>query len=112
MNPQASSLTSSLHTLELQLAKQKEQYTALQRQLERLERRSASTLGSTAATASIQREGLLFNDTSYTDGHKLAVLVPYRDREEQLQILVSRLSIHLLVSPHSVLLNCSMPHKT
>ena len=102
VNPHASSLISNLHTLEIQLQDQKEQYAVLQHQLERLELRFASTSGSAAAIASIQRERLLPNNTFYTDGHKLAVLVPYRDRDQQLEILVSRLSIHLLVSPYSM----------
>ncbi|KAL0033554.1 hypothetical protein WJX79_003213 [Trebouxia sp. C0005] len=96
LNPDASSLSLSLQTLEAHLASQKERYTVLQRQLEQLEQSVASTTGSAAATASIKRTRSLPNNVSFTQEHKLAVLVPYRDREQHLAKLVSRIDRYLV----------------
>ena len=107
LNPDASSLSLGLQTLEAQLASQKERYTVLQHQLEQLEQSVAST-GSAAATASIKQTRSLPNNVSFTQEHKLAVLVPYRDREQHLAKLVSRLDRYLMVGLHSALCAISM----
>jgi len=107
LSPDANSLFLSLQTLEAQLASQKERYTVLQHQLEQLEQSVAST-GSAAATASIKQTRSLPNNVSFTQEHKLAVLVPYRDREQHLAKLVSRLDRYLMVGLHSALCAISM----
>ena len=108
LNPAAGSLFLSLQTLEAQLVSQKERYTVLQHQLEQLEQSVASTTGSAAATASIKQTWSLPNNVSFTEEHKLAVLVPYRDREQHLAKLLSRIDKYLMVGLHSALCASSM----
>ncbi len=108
LNPDASSLLLSLQTLEAQFASQKQRYTVLQHQLEQLEQSVAATTGSASPTASIKQTRSLPNNVSFTSEHKLAVLVPYRDREQHLAKLVSRIDRYLMVGLHSALCAISM----
>lgn len=101
LNPAAGSLFLSLQTLEAQLVSQKERYTVLRHQLEQLEQSVASTTGSAAATASIKQTWSLPNNVSFTQEHKLAVLVPYRDREQHLAKLLSRIDKYLMAQGRS-----------
>lgn len=105
LNPDASSLLLSLQTLEAQLASQNQRYTVLQHQLEQLELSIAATTGS---AASIRQTRPLPNNVSFTQEHKLAVLVPYRDREQHLAKLVSRIDKYLMVGLHLALCAISM----
>ena len=108
LNPDASSLLLSLQTLEAQFASQKQRYTVLQHQLEQLEQSVVATTGSASPTASIKQIWSLPNNVSFTSEHKLAVLVPYRDREQHLAKLVSRIDRYLMVGLQSALCAISM----
>ncbi len=108
LNPHASSLFISLQTLEAQFASQKQRYTVLQHHLEQLEQSVATTTGSAAPTANSKQTRSLPNNVSFSQEHKLAVLVPYRDREQHLAKLVSRIDRYLMVGLHSALCAISM----
>ncbi len=99
LNPKADLCANTAQELQSQLEKQKDNYAVLQRQLERLELSLGSTEGSPAATVVSEHHRSLPSNASPTHaGHKLAVLVPYREREQHLAKLVSRLNKYLTVS--------------
>ena len=86
--------------LKAQLASQAEQYAVLQHQLEQLQSAIFVT-GKQTANANGFDQALPSSaspDAASSQQHKLAVLVPYRDRQEHLAQLVSRLQDFLTVS--------------
>lgn len=100
-HPSTATLSTEVQHLHAQLTVQKQQYAGLQHQLEQLELALNLSEKHTAYT----QHGIYQlppvhppANASYTQQHKLAVLVPYRDRQEHLALLVSRLHSYLTVS--------------
>lgn len=97
LNPEALLFRDTVQNLQYQLTTQKEQYAGLQRQLQQLELHLRPTAALTTGTG-IQRYTSLRNGSTPThEGgwHKLAVLVPYRDRQQHLAKLVPKLQEYL-----------------
>ena len=99
-HPSTVTLSTEVQHLQAQLAVQKQQYAGLQHQLEQLELPLSPTGKHTAYAHSVHQVSpvRLPANASNTQQHKLAVLVPYRDRQEHLAVLVSRLQRYLTVS--------------
>ena len=108
-HPNTHILSSEIQQLQAQLAGQKQQYAVLQHQLDQIESainltgRQPAYTGVTTYTDGIDSAlpSFLPTDAANSLQHKLAVLVPYRDRQEHLAQLVSRLQEYLTVSQHS-----------
>ena len=90
--------SNEVQQLQAQLAYQKQQYAGLQRQLERLESTLNLTEAAAASANGTHRSFRIPAGAARIQQHKLAVLVPYRDRSEHLAKLVSRLHEYLTVS--------------
>lgn len=100
--------SSEIQHLKAQLASQTEQCAVLQHQLNQLELAINSTKKRTTQANGID-QALHLSLSSAASGHhqhKLAVLVPYRDRQEHLAQLVSRLQTFLTVSEHNFSCTC------
>lgn len=101
--------SSEIQHLKAQLASQTEQCAVLQQQLKQFEPALKVTEKPTTHANGID-QALSLSLSSAAAGslqHKLAVLVPYRDRQEHLAQLVSRLQNFLTVSKHNVSCTCS-----
>ena len=100
--------SSEIQDLKAQLASQTEQCAVLQRQLNQLEPAiNVTEKRTTHANGVDQALRLsLSSAASSHHQHKLAVLVPYRDRQEHLAQLVSRLQNFLTVRERNISCTC------
>lgn len=96
-------LSNEIQHLKAQLASQTEQCAALQHQLNQLAPANNITEKWTTHANGVDQALRLSLSSAATshNQHKLAVLVPYRDRQEHLAQLVSRLQNFLTVSKHN-----------